>query len=78
MENYEPLIQNGRVYFIERDLQKLSTGGRPLSKDMDAVNSLWENRKDLYEFFSDKSVNNTVINETAESILEDFYENIAD
>ena len=21
MENYEPLIQNGRVYFIERDLQ---------------------------------------------------------
>lgn len=78
MENYEPLIQNGRIYFIERDLQKLSTGGRPLSKDMDAVNSLWENRKDLYEFFSDKSVNNTVINETAESILEDFYENIAD
>lgn len=78
MENYEPLIQNGRIYFIERDLQKLSTGGRPLSKDMDAVNRLWENRKDLYEFFLDKSVNNTVINETAESILEDFYENIAD
>lgn len=55
MENYEPLIQNGRVYFIERDLQKLSTGGRPLSKDMDAVNSLWENRKDLYEFFQIKA-----------------------
>lgn len=78
MENYEPLIQNGRIYFIDRDLEKLSTGGRPLSKNLNAVNKLWEDREKMYRLFSDNWVSNVEVNTTAEEILEDFYENTFD
>lgn len=78
MENYEPLVQNGRIYFIDRDLNKLSIAGRPLSKDRNTVNKLWEEREKMYRFFSDKTVYNKDIDSTSNQILEDFYENTFD
>lgn len=78
MENYEPLVQNGRIYFIDRDLNKLSIAGRPLSKDRNTVNKLWEEREKMYRFFSDKTVYNEDIDSTSNQILEDFYENTFD
>ena len=41
--------------------------GRPLSKDMDTVKKLYEERKDLYEFFADVKVDN---NSDAEKAVE--------
>lgn len=78
MENYEPLVQNGRIYFIDRDLERLSIAGRPLSKDRNTVNKLWEEREKMYRFFSDKTVYNEDIDSTSNQILEDFYENTFD
>ena len=77
-ENYPHLAQNGRIYLIERDIDKLEMNGRPLSKDRDAVKELWENRKDSYERFSDYIVENRDIKKVAKEILEEYNENIID
>ena len=43
------LSQNGRVVFIRRPLENLATDGRPLSKDADALKSMYAHRLPLYE-----------------------------
>lgn len=75
-ENYKPLKQNGRIYFIERELEALSQDERPLSKDFEAVKKLWDKRKDKYEEFSDYKLENIDIETCIDEIIEDFYENI--
>ncbi len=77
-ENYYPLAQNGRIYFVERDLDNLEMEGRPLSTDRQRVSELWEERKDLYAYFSDVKVENHDIEKAAEKIWEDFNENFND
>ena len=75
-ENYYHLKQNGRIYLLKRDLDKLSTRGRPLSKGKGSLLTLYEKRKDLYERFSDKDIYNMGrIDLSVLNILEDFYEN---
>jgi len=66
-ENYFPLKQNAKIFYIERAVDKLVCDGRPLSKDMDTVKKLYEERKDLYEFFADVKVDN---NSDAEKAVE--------
>ena len=56
--NYFPLKQNADIVWIKRPLDKLSTDGRPLSKD-GKLDKLYQERKDLYLQFSDYSVENT-------------------
>ena len=76
-ENYYPLKQNSRIYWIKRDLNKLDTKNRPLSKNLNEIKKIYESRKLLYENFSDKIVfNNERLEDAAQKILEDFYENI--
>lgn len=76
-ENYYPLKQNSRIYWIKRDLNKLDTKNRPLSKNLNEIKKIYESRKLMYENFSDKIVfNNERLEDAAQKILEDFYENI--
>ncbi len=57
-DNYFPLKNNGKIFLIERSLNKLAIGGRPLSKDYQAVEKLYLERKGLYDYFADEKVNN--------------------
>lgn len=50
-ENLYPLRQNGIVVFINRDMEKLPTDGRPLSQ-RDGVRALFEKRLHLYRRFA--------------------------
>ena len=76
-ENYYPLKQNSRIYWIKRDLNKLDTENRPLSKNLNEIKKIYESRKLMYENFSDKIIfNNGNLEDAAQEILEDFYENI--
>ena len=69
------LKQNGKIYLIERSLEKLVTEGRPLSKDRQAIEKLYQERKDLYQNFADEIINNDgEINVAVEGVVKD-YEN---
>ena len=57
-DNYFPLKQNGKIFWIDRDVDKLVTKGRPLSKDRETVEKLYFERKDMYAAFSDVKVDN--------------------
>lgn len=50
--NYAPLHQNGIIVFIERDINELSTDGRPLSQKK-SVKELYRGRLPKYKLFAD-------------------------
>lgn len=53
-ENVEMMKQNGIVVYLKRDLDKLSTDGRPLSQGgAEKINQLYEERRALYENYAD-------------------------
>lgn len=62
-ENMKALSQNGRVVFVQRPLETLAMDGRPLSKDLNTLKSMYETRLPLYNkysqlvFTSEKGVN---------------------
>ncbi len=58
LENYFPLKQNGKIFWIDRDVEKLVTDGRPLSKDLETVKKLYAERRDKYSFFADEKISN--------------------
>ena len=68
--NIKQLKKNGKVFFIDRDLELLKSGGnRPLSKDSDAVRELFIKREPLYRSLSDITVrNNSSIEECVNEI----------
>lgn len=53
--NYAPLHQNGAIIFIERDLDKLSKKGRPLSQKI-PIEELYARRIDSYLRFADRKI----------------------
>lgn len=57
-ENHPLLKQNGRVILVERALEALSTGGRPLSSSREALEKLYEERQPLYTALADIVVAN--------------------
>ena len=61
--NYPYLHQNGTVYWLQRDIEKLPTDGRPLSADLAAMYRI---RAPLYTQFADYIIDN---NGTAEHTL---------
>ncbi len=70
-ENRKALRQNGRVIFMERDLEELSTKGRPLSKDLDTLKAMYAERKPIYEAVSDCIIKvGATPEETVQSIME--------
>lgn len=68
-ENLYPLIQNGKIIRIKRDLEKLDCTGRPLSSDIEKLKKMEEIRSPMYEKFSDFTVENN-------GGLEDLLDNI--
>ena len=66
--NYDHLHQNGRLFWLTRDLHKLPTDGRPLSQS-GSLNAMSNIRKPLYESFADHIISNDgAIEETVASI----------
>lgn len=54
-ENYSPLHQNGRIFFIERELKNLSIFNRPISQRI-GVEELYKVRYPLYTSFCDHKI----------------------
>ena len=55
--NYPLLHQNGTIFWLKRDLDKLPTQGRPLSQK-NKLSELYRVRKPLYEAFADLAIDN--------------------
>ncbi len=73
--NYAPMHQNGRIYCLQRDLEKLATDGRPLSKDLDNLRILQRERQPLYDAFQDCKIdNNRTPIDAARNVWSDFLE----
>ena len=71
-ENLDALRQNGKIFFIERDISLLSRDGRPLSQGAD-LNSMYEKRLPLYKQFADFTVgNNGAVSACADEIISIF------
>ena len=68
-ENYAHLHQNGKIIWIQRNLDSLAVEGRPLSKT-GKLPQMYHIRKPLYEAFSDYAVcNDTEPTKTVSLIL---------
>ena len=74
-ENYAPLHQNGVILFLERELDKLTSKGRPLSQMTD-IHELYAKRIDSYRAFADITLSSQEIPELtaalAQSLLEEY------
>lgn len=69
-ENYPLLHQNGRIVWLQRDIDKLPKEGRPVSQKNDLA-QLYSLRRPMYQRFSDLTAdNNGSFQETLEGILE--------
>ena len=55
--NYPLLHQNGTIYWLKRDLNKLPTDGRPLSQ-MGKLAEMYNKRQPLYAAFADSIIDN--------------------
>ncbi len=66
-ENLDLLRQNGRIVYIRRSLDDLSSEGRPISAS-NRAEELFRQRRAAYESWSDFEVENTGIKETAAAI----------
>lgn len=68
--NYNVLHQNGTIIFLERDLDKLSKKGRPLSQSR-PIEELYESRINAYKRFADITVKSTEVqSKTAKLMIE--------
>lgn len=75
-ENLQNLQKNGRFYYLKRDLELLSQKGRPLSSSKEAIEKLFNSRKEVYQNAADCIIDNNAAPEIAlQKILEDFHEN---
>ncbi len=75
--NHSLLKQNSMIVFLSRDLEKLSTENRPLSKDADTLKKLYNERIEFYKSLCDYEIDsNQSVESTAKSLLEALgYEN---
>ncbi len=62
--NYPLLHQNGRIFWVQRDLDKLPTDGRPLSQ-ANPLETLYRQREPLYAAFADHILDNNGTLESA-------------
>lgn len=72
--NMEYLAMNGTIFYIKRDLSKLSVDdNRPLSSSKQAIAALWEERKALYSLYADYEIdNNADMDQAINEILSAF------
>ena len=70
-DNYFPLMQNGKIFWIDRNVESLVTDGRPLSKDLETVKKLYLERKDNYAFFADEVIkNDTTVEDAVKGVID--------
>ena len=70
MRNYPLLHQNGTIFWLQRELDRLVTEGRPLSTDLAAM---YRTRAPLYAQFADHILdNNGTLDDAITAILEVF------
>ena len=70
-ENRFFLGQNGWICYLRRPLEALETDGRPLSRGGAALETLYAQRREIYETMSDLTVDNTGMpEESARQIME--------
>ncbi|MBR6512853.1 MAG: AAA family ATPase, partial [Clostridia bacterium] len=68
--NYPALHQNGKIFFIRRDISLLPTDDRPLSKSPETLMEMQKIRLPLYQDAADAEIeNNGTIEEAVEKIL---------
>ncbi len=71
-ENYPLLHQNGIIFWIRREIDKLPTAGRPLSK-AGSLREMYRVREPLYRQFADCVIDNSgTVEEAAGEILTKF------
>ena len=74
-ENVRALRQNGRLILVERGLDRLAMGGRPLSKSPGALAKMWDERAPGYRAAADAVIDNNGAPEEAVARAEEaFYE----
>ena len=74
-ENVRAMRQNGVVVMVERELERLSMDGRPLSKSLEALREMWQARQPLYRAAADIAIdNNQNPDQAARAAQEAFYE----
>ena len=56
-ENYDFLHQNGRIFWLQREISLLPTDGRPLSQTY-SVENMYKVREPLYKCFADHIIRN--------------------
>lgn len=73
-ENIYALCGNGKIYFIDRDINTIvPTSDRPLSSDMDMLRKRYEERYPIYTGTCDVHIiNDASADDAAQKILEDF------
>ena len=72
--NYDLLHQNGKIFWLRREITALPTDGRPLSQ-RNKLDEMYRIREPLYRGFMDHTVDNSSPEETAHWILEVLDEN---
>ena len=72
--NYPLLHQNGRIFWLQRNIENLSTEGRPLSASQD-LKKMYDLRKSMYEAFADYTVINESVDAAVSQILVKLEEN---
>ncbi len=77
--NHYPMLQNGRIYYLNRDTSRLSIDGRPLSQ-RNHLSDMYAKRHPVYQSLCHRefSVTEGDPNAIIEQLVEDFYENIGD
>ena len=69
-ENYPALHQNGKIFFIRRDIDLLPTDDRPLSKSPETLKEMQKIRLPLYQDAADVEIeNNGAIEEAVAKII---------
>lgn len=74
------ILQNSIVIYLNRNIEKLETFGRPLSKNLKTLEKMYDKRNPIYSDLSDIKINVIEDKEkTLELILEEFekYENLS-
>ena len=68
VRNYPLLHQNGTIFWLQREIGKLPTEGRPLSTDL---NAMYRTRSPLYAQFADHIIeNNSTLDDAVTAIVE--------
>jgi len=75
--NLPLLSQNGKVFFIRRDLSLLPTDGRPISQS-NPLEKLYELRLPLYRAFADAEIDNMADIAAAVERISEVYDEISD